>query len=70
MVQDKGKKAGALWGFPRGSVLRTWHFHSSGLGSIPGRGTKILQIAWCGQTLKKKEKKKLYILNLKPTKMD
>ena len=27
-----------------------------GLGSIPGRGTKILQVAWPGQ----KKKKKIY----------
>ena len=29
--------------FPDGPVVRTWHFHYQGPGSIPGRGTKILQ---------------------------
>ena len=24
-------------------------FTASGLGSVPGKGTKILQAAWCGQ---------------------
>ena len=24
-------------------MVRTWHFHCCGLGSIPDRGTKILQ---------------------------
>ena len=27
---------------PGGPVVRTWHFHCRGLGSVPGRGTKIL----------------------------
>ena len=29
--------------FPDGPVVRTWHFHCQGLGSIPSGGTKILQ---------------------------
>ena len=29
--------------FPEGTVVRTQYFHCWGLGSIPGRGTKILQ---------------------------
>ena len=28
------------------------------MGSVPGRGTKILQAAWCGSKKKKKERKK------------
>ena len=27
-------------------VVRTWHFHCCGPGSIPGQGTKILQAMW------------------------
>ena len=38
--------------FSRGPVVRTWHFDCWGWGSIPGQGTKILQVKWCG--LKKK----------------
>ena len=33
-------------------------FHCHGLGSIPGRGTEILQGAWYGQKIKAVEKKK------------
>ena len=25
-------------------MVRTWHFHCCGLGSIPEQGTKILQV--------------------------
>lgn len=50
---------------PGGPVLRTWHFHSSGLGSIPGRGTKILQAVGYGQTLKQKQNKKEKALHFK-----
>ena len=42
------------WKFPGGPVLRTQHFHCRGPGSIPGRGTKILQAMLC----RKKERKK------------
>ena len=35
--------------FPGGPVVRTWHFHCCGLGSIPGQGTKILQAVQCCQ---------------------
>ena len=45
--------------FPDGPVVRTWHFHCQGLGSIPSGGTKILQAIIWG--LKKKE------LSLNPT---
>ena len=44
------------WEFPGSTVVRTWHFHCCGLGSIPGRGAKILQAAACR---KKKKKKKV-----------
>ena len=30
-------------------VVRTWHFHSHGLGSVPVPGTKIPQATWNGQ---------------------
>ena len=29
-----------------GPVVRTWHFHCQGPGSIPGQGTKIPQTTW------------------------
>ena len=32
--------------FRGGLVVRTWHFHCQGPGSVPGRGTKILQVVW------------------------
>ena len=41
------------WEFPRGPVIRTWHFHYCGPGSALGRGTKILQAMWHGQKKKK-----------------
>ena len=31
------------WDFPGGPVVRTQHLHCTGLGSIPGRGTKVPQ---------------------------
>ena len=34
------KITGEFLGSP---VVRTWHFHCQGLGSIPGQGTKIPQ---------------------------
>ena len=33
-------------------MVRIWHFHCCGPGSIPGQGTEILQPSWCGQNLK------------------
>ena len=36
--------------FPGGPVVRTWHFHCWGPGSIPGWGTKIQQAVWCSQS--------------------
>ena len=51
-----GRKKEPAWGcviksqlreFPGGSVVRTPCSHCQGPGSIPGRGTKILQAAWC-----------------------
>ena len=32
--------------FPGGPVVRTWSVHCHGPGSVPGRGTKILQATW------------------------
>ena len=37
--------------FPGGPVVRTQCFHCCGLGSIPGRGTKIPQDVWHGQKI-------------------
>ena len=49
---------GPFWEFPCGPVVKTRHFHSLGLGSIPGQGTKIPQAARRGQKKKKKRKRK------------
>ena len=38
-------------GLPGGPVVKTPHFNVGGVGSIPGRGTKIPQAAGCGQNL-------------------
>ena len=39
--------------FPGGPVVRIWHLHCGGLGSIPGWGTKIPQATQRGQKKKK-----------------
>ena len=45
--------------FLGGAVVRTRHFHCHGpWGSIPGRGSKILQAKWCGQKQKNKQTNK------------
>ena len=43
--------------FPGGSVVRTCLFHHLGLGSIPGRGTKITQATQCGKKQTKNPQK-------------
>ena len=40
---EGGCKVRTLWQVPGGPVVKTWHFHYSGLDLTPGRGTKILQ---------------------------
>ena len=45
-----------VWEFPGSLVVRTLTVR--GLGSIPGRGTKILQAAWHGQKKNKIRQKK------------
>ena len=47
-------RAGEL---PGGQVVRSQCFHSCGLGSIPGWGTKITQASWCGKKKKKNKSK-------------
>ena len=42
--------------FPGNPVARTHTFNARGLGSIPGRGTKILQAMWYSQKKKRKTK--------------
>ena len=37
------------WEFPGSLVVRIWHFHCHGPGSIPGQGTEIPQVEWLGQ---------------------
>ena len=41
--------------FPGGPVVRTWHCHCHGPGSISRQETKILQVMWRGQKKKKKK---------------
>ena len=38
-----------FWELPGGLVVKAQHFQCQGLGSIPGRGTKIPQATQCGQ---------------------
>ena len=45
-----------VWDFPGSSVVKNAHFNAGGMGSIPGQGTKILQVTWHGQKEKKKKK--------------
>ena len=44
--------------FPSGPGVKTWPFHYEGPGSIPGQGTKILQVLRCGQKTPQNQKKK------------
>ena len=44
-----------VWDFPGSSVVKNAHFNAWGMGSIPGQGTKILQVTWHGQKEKKKK---------------
>ena len=37
------------WDFPGGAIVKTLHFYLRGMGSIPGKGTKIPHAAWHGQ---------------------
>ena len=48
------------WEFPGGKVVRICVLTAKGLGSIPGRGTKIPQAMWCSQ---KEKKKKEYLMS-------
>ena len=45
----------SLRDFPGRPAVRTRCFHCHGLGSVPSRGTKILQAAWHGQKQKQKK---------------
>ena len=40
--------------FLSGPAVRTQCFHCYGLGSIPGWGSNILKVSWCGQKKKKR----------------
>ena len=46
-----------FWDFPGGPVVKIQPSNAGGMGSIPGWGIKIPHAAWCGQNIKKKEKK-------------
>ena len=39
--------------FPGGPVVKTLHFNSGGMGSIPGQRTKVPHAAQYGQKIKK-----------------
>ena len=58
--EGPGGESATVWkinyALPGGPVVRTWHFHCSGTGSIPGWGTKIPQVAWRGQKILKRFK--------------
>ena len=41
---------------PGGPEVKTWAFTAVDPGSIPGRGTKIPQAAWCGKERKEGRK--------------
>ena len=45
-VRDKKQRR---WEFPGGLVIGIPGFHCCGLGSVPGRGTEILQAMQCSQ---------------------
>ena len=47
--------------FPGAPVVRTLPFHCWGLGLIPGRGTKILQDVWDGQTKQQQQQQRMLI---------
>ena len=51
------------WDFPGGPVVKNHTFTAGDVGSIPGRGTKILHDAWCSQEKKGKEWKKIFHAN-------
>ena len=50
--------------FPGNPVARTHTFNARGLGSIPGRGTKILQAMWYSQKKKKENKNPIDCLSI------
>ena len=52
MVSASFLKNVMLWEFPGGLVVKIPGFHCHSLGSVPGRGTEILQAARCGQKKK------------------
>ena len=49
-------------------MVRTWHFHCHGPGSIPGQGTKIPQAAQHGQKKKKGSLKRMTFIFTSSTK--
>ena len=44
------------WEFPGGPVVRTWHFHFRGPGSIRGQGTKIRKPGGAAKNKKQNQK--------------
>ena len=62
LLQFNNKKS-KIWEFPGDPVVRIWHFHCRGPGSIPSQGTKIPKAA---QNIQKKDKNpiKKWVKNL------
>ena len=59
--QVTGKAIKEMWSrdFFGSPVVRAPHFHCRGWGSVPGRGTEILQVVPHGQKNKKEKKKEM-----------
>ena len=49
---EEEREKGAESLFKEVIVVRIQHFHCRDPGSIPGRGTEVLQAAWLGQERK------------------
>ena len=46
------------WDFSSGPVVKTSPSNAEGMGSIPGRGTKLPCAVHCGQNIEEEKKKK------------
>ena len=61
---NSGKHSASFWEFPGVQWLGLGTFMAGALGSIPGRGTKILQATWLRGQKKKKKKFCQFLTNL------
>ena len=50
---EGGFLQGVALGLPWQPVVKTMSFHTRGTGLMPGHGTKIPHVTWCGQKIKK-----------------